>query len=105
MTLRDLLAGAGLESSRAPAGDVEVGTLAYDGESVTEGTLFFCVPGFTTDGHDFAAVAVVNVDDEWGARLADELDEAGHGAPVTFAMDREADLRARDVRSAATDTT
>ena len=57
MTLRDLLAGAGLEP-RAPAEDVEIGALAYRSESVTEGTLFICVPGFTADGHDFAPDAV-----------------------------------------------
>jgi UDP-N-acetylmuramoyl-L-alanyl-D-glutamate--2,6-diaminopimelate ligase len=36
--------------------------------------------------------AAVNVDDEYGRRLADELPEA-----VTFAVHRDADLRARDV--------
>src|SRR3954447_5215194 len=50
MTLRELL-GAG------PA-DVEVAGLAYDNRLVTPGTLFFCVPGFTRDGHDFAPDAV-----------------------------------------------
>jgi UDP-N-acetylmuramoyl-L-alanyl-D-glutamate--2,6-diaminopimelate ligase len=57
MTLRDLLAGAGIEP-RAPADDVEIGALAYRSESVTEGALFFCVRGFTADGHDFAPDAV-----------------------------------------------
>jgi UDP-N-acetylmuramoyl-L-alanyl-D-glutamate--2,6-diaminopimelate ligase len=38
--------------------DVEVSGLAYDNRSVTAGTLFFCVPGFTRDGHEFAADAV-----------------------------------------------
>jgi UDP-N-acetylmuramoyl-L-alanyl-D-glutamate--2,6-diaminopimelate ligase len=32
--------------------------LAYDARRVGPGTLFFCVPGFTSDGHDFAAEAV-----------------------------------------------
>ena len=49
MTVRELL-GDG------PA--LEVGGLAYDNRSVTPGTLFFCVPGFTRDGHDFAPDAV-----------------------------------------------
>jgi UDP-N-acetylmuramoyl-L-alanyl-D-glutamate--2,6-diaminopimelate ligase len=57
MTLRELLAGAGIDA-RPPADDVEIGALAYSTESVTEGALFFCVPGFTTDGHDFAEEAV-----------------------------------------------
>jgi UDP-N-acetylmuramoyl-L-alanyl-D-glutamate--2,6-diaminopimelate ligase len=58
MTLRELLAGAGLEPSRAPAEDVEIRALAYRSESATEGALFFCVPGFTADGHEFAPDAI-----------------------------------------------
>ncbi len=41
-----------------PARDLEVSRLAYDNRDVTAGTLFFCVRGFTRDGHDFAPVAV-----------------------------------------------
>ncbi|MDQ6777128.1 MAG: UDP-N-acetylmuramoyl-L-alanyl-D-glutamate--2,6-diaminopimelate ligase [Actinomycetota bacterium] len=37
---------------------VEIASLTYDTRRVTPGTLFFCVPGFTRDGHDFAADAV-----------------------------------------------
>jgi UDP-N-acetylmuramoyl-L-alanyl-D-glutamate--2,6-diaminopimelate ligase len=40
------------------AGAVEISALAYDNRLVTPGTLFFCVPGFTQDGHDFASDAV-----------------------------------------------
>ncbi len=40
------------------AADVAITGLAYDNRQVTEGILFFCVPGFTRDGHDFAADAV-----------------------------------------------
>src|SRR3954449_841222 len=50
MTLRDLL-GDGPD-------DVEITGLAYDNRTVAADTLFFCVPGFTRDGHDFAADAV-----------------------------------------------
>src|SRR5829696_2776865 len=49
MTLRDLL---------GDGPDVDVVALAYDNRAVTPGTLFFCVPGFTRDGHDFAPDAV-----------------------------------------------
>jgi len=42
----------------AEGGDAEISALAYDNRSVAPGTLFFCVPGFTRDGHDFAADAV-----------------------------------------------
>src|SRR5882762_2072644 len=43
-------------SSGAP--EVEISGLAYNSKSVAPGTLFFCVPGFKTDGHDFAPDAV-----------------------------------------------
>ena len=49
MTVRELL-GTGPQTV--------VTALAYDNRRVTPGTLFFCVPGFTRDGHDFAADAV-----------------------------------------------
>jgi UDP-N-acetylmuramoyl-L-alanyl-D-glutamate--2,6-diaminopimelate ligase len=50
VTLRELI-GEG-------APEVEISGLAYDNRSVTPGTLFFCVPGFKVDGHDFAPDAV-----------------------------------------------
>jgi UDP-N-acetylmuramoyl-L-alanyl-D-glutamate--2,6-diaminopimelate ligase len=37
---------------------VEIADLAYDARRVTEGALFFCVPGLEADGHDFADQAV-----------------------------------------------
>ena len=37
---------------------VEVLDLAYDARAVTSGAAFFCVPGSTRDGHEFAAEAV-----------------------------------------------
>jgi len=39
-------------------GRTEITNLAYDNRAVTAGTLFFCVPGFTRDGHDFAEEAI-----------------------------------------------
>ncbi len=50
MTLRELMGNG--------APEVEVSGLAYSSASVTPGTLFFCVPGFRADGHDFAPDAV-----------------------------------------------
>src|SRR5438477_3777003 len=46
--------------SRLPPGarEIELSSLAYDNRVVTPGTLFFCVPGFTRDGHDFAPDAI-----------------------------------------------
>src|SRR4029077_1697848 len=49
MPLRELL-GDGPE--------VVVTGLTFDNRLVTPGTLFFCVPGFTRDGHDFADDAI-----------------------------------------------
>ena len=53
MTLREVLGDAA-----AGAPPVQVTALAYDNRRVTPGTVFFCVRGFTRDGHDFAADAV-----------------------------------------------
>src|ERR1700730_9096261 len=53
MRLADVIPGA-----PRCARDLEIADLAYDNRRVTPGTLFFCVPGFTRDGHDFAPDAV-----------------------------------------------
>jgi len=53
MTLRELFGAAAVD-----AADVEVAALAYDNRQVTPGTVFFCVRGFTRDGHDFACDAI-----------------------------------------------
>jgi UDP-N-acetylmuramoyl-L-alanyl-D-glutamate--2,6-diaminopimelate ligase len=53
MTLRDVLGDA---ASGAPP--VEVAALAYDNRRVLPGSVFFCVRGFTRDGHDFARDAI-----------------------------------------------
>ena len=50
MTLRDLMGNG--------APEVEITGLAYSSRSVSPGALFFCVPGFKADGHDYAADAV-----------------------------------------------
>src|ERR1700742_3650354 len=50
MTLRDLMGNG--------APELEISGLAYSSKSVAPGTLFFCVPGFKADGHDFAPDAV-----------------------------------------------
>jgi UDP-N-acetylmuramoyl-L-alanyl-D-glutamate--2,6-diaminopimelate ligase len=50
MTLRELTGGG--------APDVEITSLAYSTSDVGPGSLFFCVPGFRADGHDFAPEAV-----------------------------------------------
>jgi UDP-N-acetylmuramoyl-L-alanyl-D-glutamate--2,6-diaminopimelate ligase len=42
----------------APA--LEITNLAYDTRGVRPGTLYFCVPGFTRDGHEFAPHAIAD---------------------------------------------
>lgn len=53
MRLMEVFPGASTEVR-----DVEIADLAYDTRSVVRGTLFFCVPGFTRDGHEFAGEAI-----------------------------------------------
>ncbi len=64
----------------APA--VEISDLAYDDRAVGPGTLFFCVRGFTRDGHDFAAVAI-----ERGAAALVVDHPLGSGAPEVLVKD------------------
>src|SRR5690242_15720818 len=82
MTLRDLL-GDGPD-------DVEITGLAYDNRAVAPGTLFFCVPGFTRDGHDFAPDAIAR-----GAAAL--VVERPLGTPVL-------EVRVADVRAAMAPT-
>src|SRR3954462_7199578 len=78
MELRELL-------GEGPAG-VDVTGLAFDNRLVGPGSLFFCVPGFTRDGHDFAPVAV-----ERGAAALVVTHPLGLGVP---------EMRVEDVRAA-----
>lgn len=56
MRLDELIATG--EAGQATA--VEITSLAYDSREVRPDGLFFCVKGFQSDGHDFAAQAVQN---------------------------------------------
>jgi len=56
MELREVLEGAHVEIDGDPA--TEIAGLALDNRTVAPGTLFFCVPGATVDGHDFAPAAL-----------------------------------------------
>jgi UDP-N-acetylmuramoyl-L-alanyl-D-glutamate--2,6-diaminopimelate ligase len=47
-----------IPTAPAEAGELEITGLAYDNRLVAPGTLFFCVPGFTRDGHEFAPDAI-----------------------------------------------
>jgi UDP-N-acetylmuramoyl-L-alanyl-D-glutamate--2,6-diaminopimelate ligase len=55
--VRELIAGADVVATRGDL-DAEIASLAYDSRRVEAGTLFFCVPGEKSDGHDFARQAV-----------------------------------------------
>ena len=77
MTLRELL-GDGPD-------DVEITGLAYDNRKVEPGTLFFCVPGFTRDGHDFAPDAI-----ERGAAALVVCRPLGLGVPEVQVEDMRA---------------
>jgi UDP-N-acetylmuramoyl-L-alanyl-D-glutamate--2,6-diaminopimelate ligase len=57
MELRELLAGADV-AEVIGAADAEITGLAYDSRQAGPGTLFFAIPGFTADGHEFARYAV-----------------------------------------------
>src|SRR4051794_17550050 len=78
MTLRELL-------GEGPA-DVRITGLAYDNRLVEPGFAFFCVPGFTRDGHDFAPDAVAR-----GAAALVVTRPLGLGVP---------EVRVEDMRSA-----
>lgn len=59
MKLLDVMGSVADVSALATSvGETEITALAYDNRTVQPGTLFFCVPGFTRDGHDFAPDAV-----------------------------------------------
>jgi UDP-N-acetylmuramoyl-L-alanyl-D-glutamate--2,6-diaminopimelate ligase len=60
MRLDEVIAtGEGVvQGARGEAGMLEITGLAYDSRAVAPGSLFFCVPGFQSDGHDFAADAL-----------------------------------------------
>src|SRR3954463_9147167 len=87
MQLREVLGDAARD-----APPVEVTALAYDNRLATEGTLFFCVPGFTRDGHDFAPDAVAR-----GAVALVVQRPLGLGVPEVLVED----VRAAMARAAA----
>jgi UDP-N-acetylmuramoyl-L-alanyl-D-glutamate--2,6-diaminopimelate ligase len=57
MKLRELLADTEV-AEIAGHTEAEIAGLAYDSRTVEPGTLFFCVPGHRSDGHEFADRAV-----------------------------------------------
>src|SRR5215213_7227125 len=61
---------------------VEITGLAYDNRRVEDGTLFFCVRGFTRDGHEFAPDAIAR-----GAAALVVDHELGLGVPEVVVGD------------------
>jgi UDP-N-acetylmuramoyl-L-alanyl-D-glutamate--2,6-diaminopimelate ligase len=52
---------AGVDGRRlAGAADADIASLSFRSDESAPGSLFFCVPGFKRDGHDFAADAVAH---------------------------------------------
>ena len=60
MRLDEVIAGGEgeVQGAQGDGAAVEITSLAYDSRAVRPGSLFFCVKGFQSDGHDFAAQAV-----------------------------------------------
>lgn len=56
--MTQLLREVDIAEIRGDASRVEISAVDFDSRLVRPGSLFCCVPGATTDGHDFAAAAV-----------------------------------------------
>jgi len=59
MKLSKLLEGIKVENVVGDIDGVNVRSLTIDSRSVTKGTLYFCLSGYTVDGHEFAETAAV----------------------------------------------
>ncbi len=66
----------------------EISDLIYDSRKVKEGTAFFCLKGYTSDGHDYAQSAV-----EKGAAALIISDELDFEVPENVAVIRTDDTR------------
>jgi UDP-N-acetylmuramoyl-L-alanyl-D-glutamate--2,6-diaminopimelate ligase len=58
MRVTELLGSVDVIGTRGDPGGVDVSGIEFDSRNVRVGSLFCCVPGRTSDGHDFAADAV-----------------------------------------------
>ena len=56
MQLKKLLAG--VEVLEGPQNDLEIESIEFDSRKVKQGSLFCCIAGTKTDGHDYAKMAV-----------------------------------------------
>jgi UDP-N-acetylmuramoyl-L-alanyl-D-glutamate--2,6-diaminopimelate ligase len=83
MQIEKLLQGLDYKLAKGTL-DLEVQGLCYDSRRACAGFLFICIPGFKSDGHQFAAQAVVN-----GARviLAEKELELPEGITLLITAD------------------
>ena len=68
--------------------DPEISDLIYDSRKVKEGTAFFCLKGYTSNGHDYAKSAV-----EMGAAALIISDDLDFEVPGSVAVIKTADTR------------
>jgi UDP-N-acetylmuramoyl-L-alanyl-D-glutamate--2,6-diaminopimelate ligase len=87
MVLDELVRAAGVDAEVRGDREIEVEGLAYDSREVGAGTLFFCVTGLTSDGHEFASRAV-----EGGAGALVVERELGLGVPEVLVEDARATM-------------
>lgn len=90
--------------------ETEITDLAYDSRRVGPGSIFFCVSGMSTDGHDFAAAAVdagaaaLVVERPLGLGVAEIVVESARDAMAPFAARFFGDPTARLALAAVTGT-
>ncbi|MGB3097773.1 MAG: UDP-N-acetylmuramoyl-L-alanyl-D-glutamate--2,6-diaminopimelate ligase [Solirubrobacterales bacterium] len=90
--------------------ETEITDLAYDSRRVGPGSIFFCVSGMSTDGHDFAAAAVdagaaaLVVERPLGLGVAEIVVESARDAMAPFAARFFGDPTARLAIAAVTGT-
>ena len=56
MQLNELLSGVVV--LMRPQEEIEITSIAFDSRKVEKGSLFCCIPGTKTDGHDYAKMAM-----------------------------------------------
>lgn len=57
MTVQEIMQGIQTDNKITVVGDVKIDQLCFDSRKAAPGTMFFCIPGETTDGHLYAAKA------------------------------------------------
>ncbi|MCR4590026.1 MAG: UDP-N-acetylmuramoyl-L-alanyl-D-glutamate--2,6-diaminopimelate ligase [Lachnospiraceae bacterium] len=89
MLLTELLKSIEYEITKGAVNDIEVDSLTYDSRKVTKGSLFVCIKGANSDGHEFAG----EVADKGAAALVTERD-------VEISAEDTVIIRVKDTRYA-----